>query len=347
MSSINAIGQEEIVNFTRQLSTMVTAGLGLTEALDILLRQSKPALARILDDVLREVESGSPFWKALEKQGKVFSVVYIQLVKAGEAAGILDNILERLAENMERQKEFGAKTKGALIYPAIVLVAMVGIITLMMVFVVPKLTAMYKDLGTNLPLPTQILIVISNFFVNDWLIMIMGIVVGVVAFRVWHKTPHGHRQFDEFMLKLPLMGVLRHQVLLTDFCQTGGLLLGAGIPLLQVLDIVADGLDNIVFQDAVRESAQQVEKGVPLSQTMSHFSVFPPILTQMVAVGEETGKMNEVLLKLSSYFQAESEHLVKNLTAAFEPIIIVVLGVVVGGLLLAIILPMYNLSSAI
>jgi type II secretory pathway component PulF len=224
---------------------------------------------------------------------------------------------------------------------------MVGIVILMMVFVVPKLTAMYKDLGTTLPLPTQILIALSNVFVGGWIFMLIGAVVGYLAFRTWHKTPTGKRQFDLFMLKIPLMGPLRRQVLLTDFCQTSGLLLGAGIPLLQTLDIVGDGLDNSLYQDAVRESAQQVEKGVPLSQTMSHFAVFPPILTQMVAVGEETGKMNEVLLKLSSYFQAESEHLVKNLTAAFEPIIIVVLGVVVGGLLLAIILPMYNLSAAI
>ncbi len=346
MSSMNAVKQDELVNFTRQLSTMITAGLSLTEALDILLRQSKPTMGKVVDDILREVEGGSTFWKALEKQGKVFSVVYIQLVKAGETAGILDEILSRLADTMERQKEFRSKTKGALIYPVIVLIAMIGIVILMMVAVVPKLTAMYKDLGATLPLPTQILIHISNFFVNDWLILLVGSIGGYAAFRWWKNTTKGHVQFDQFLLKLPIMGELRQKILLTEFCETTGLLLGAGIPLLQTLDIMADGLDNIVYQNAVRESAQQVEKGVPLSQTLSHYNFFPPILSQMVAVGEETGKMNEVLLKLATYFQSESEHAVKNLTTAFEPTIIVLLGVVVGGLLMAIILPIYNLSSA-
>src|SRR5260221_9801345 len=188
MAIFNAISQDEIVNFTRQLATMVTAGLNLTESLDILLRQSKASMAKVIDDVLREVESGNPFWKALEKQGKIFSPIYIQLIKAGETAGILDQILERLADTMEKQKEFRAKTKGALIYPIIVFMAMIGIVTLMMVVVVPKLTAMYKDLGTTLPLPTQILIHISDFFVNDWLVLLGGVVVAFVAIRSWKKT---------------------------------------------------------------------------------------------------------------------------------------------------------------
>jgi type IV pilus assembly protein PilC len=346
MGVVNAISQDEIVNFTRQLSTMVTAGLSLTESLDILLRQSKATMAKVIEDVLREVENGSAFWKALEKQGKVFSVIYIQLVKAGETAGILDEILERLADTMEKQKEFRAKTKGALIYPIIVFVAMIGIVTLMMVVVVPKLTAMYKDLGTTLPLPTQILIHISDFFVSDWWILLGMIVIGGVAFRSWVRTSKGHRDYDRIMLKVPIMGALREKILLTEFCQTTGLLLGAGIPLLQALDVMAGALDNIVYQDAVREASKQVEKGVPLSQTIGRFEIFPPILSQMIRVGEETGKMNEVLLKLATYFEAESEHAVKNLTTALEPIIMVVLGVVVGGLLLAIIMPIYNLSSS-
>lgn len=346
MEFLNKISQEDIVNFTRQLSTMVTAGLSLAESLELLLRQSKPTMAKVLDDILREVESGSPFWKALEKQGHVFSVVYIQLVKAGETAGILDEILVRLADTLEKQKEFRAKTKGALIYPVIVLVVMVGIVTLMMTVVVPKLTAMYKDLGTTLPLPTQILIHISDFFVNDWFILIGLVAAGVFTFRWWRKTPKGHQQFDKWILEIPIVGPLRRNGILTEFCQTTGLLIGAGIPLLQALDIISDALENILFQNAIRESAKQVEKGVPLSQTVSRYTIFPPILPQMIAVGEETGKLNEVLLKLGSYFEAETEHAVKNLTTAFEPIIMVVLGIIVGGLLLAIILPIYNLTSS-
>lgn len=347
LASLNAVKQDEIVNFTRQLSTMITAGLSLTESLDILLRQSKSTMTKIIDDILREVENGSPFWKALEKQGSVFSAVYVQLIKAGETAGILDEILSRLADTMEKQKEFRAKTKGALIYPVIVLFVMVGVVSLMMTVVVPKLTAMYKDMGTVLPLPTKILIFISNIFVNQWFLMIIAVVVGGLVFRWWKKTPDGRIKFDRFILKIPVLGILRQKIVLTEFCQTTGLLLGAGIPLLQSLDVMAGALDNVIYQNAVREAAKQVEKGVPLSQSIDHFLIFPPILPQMIRVGEETGKMSEVLLKLSAYFEAESEHAVKNLTTALEPLIMVVLGVVVGGLLLAIILPIYNLTSSI
>lgn len=336
---------DDVVNFTRQLATMVTAGLPLTEALSILGQQSSPSMAALVAEVVRDVEGGTTFAKALEKHPKAFSRVYIQLVRAGEAGGVLDEVLQRLADNMEKDKEFRAKTKGALIYPVIVLVAMLVVSMVMMIFVIPKLTQMYQDFGAELPLPTRILIGASSFMASYWWIVIGAVVAAVVGVIQWRKTPKGEREWDRYMLKVPIFGVLRQKVILTEFARTLSLLLGAGISLLQALDIVSDAASNRLFRDALKECSQQVEKGVSLSLAMGKYTLFPPLLSQMISVGEETGKLDDVLLKLSAYFESESEHAVKNLTTAMEPIIMIVLGLGVGGMVIAIIMPIYNLTS--
>jgi type IV pilus assembly protein PilC len=343
--AVNKVSFSDVVNFTRQLATMITAGLTLVEGLTILNQQSKDAMKKMLTELMREIEGGSPFAKALSLQGNTFSSVYIQLVKAGETAGVLDQVLERLADNLEKEKDFQAKTRGALIYPVIVIFAMIAVMIIMMVFVVPKLTQMYTDLGAKLPLVTQLLIDFSNLFTQFWWLMLILGVIGGFAFQSWVKTKKGRYSFDKFLLRIPILGVLRQKVVLTEFCRTMGLLLGAGISLLQGLEILIKAMDNVVYQEALTESHKEVEKGVPLSQAMSKYPVFPPILTQMIAVGEETGKLDEVLTKLSRYFEAESEHAVKNLTAAFEPMVMIVLGVGVGVLVVAIILPIYQITA--
>ncbi|MCA9368872.1 type II secretion system F family protein, partial [Candidatus Woesebacteria bacterium] len=284
------------------------------------------------------------FASSLEKN-KEFSKVYIQLVRAGEAGGVLDEVLNRLAENMEKQKEFRAKTKGAMIYPIIVTIAMVVVGFIMMIFVIPKLTEMYKDFGAQLPLPTLVLIGISDFMVNFWYIVLGGMAAAFAVFSRWKKTPVGHLQWDSFVLKVPIFGILRQKTILTEFTRTLSLLLGSGISLLQALEIVTDGVENLVYQNALKEATKQVEKGVSLSQSISRYESFPPILQQMISVGEETGKLDDVLFKLSKYFEQEAEQAVKNLTAAMEPLIMVVLGVGVGAMVIAVIMPIYNLTS--
>lgn len=345
-SSLFGIKSDEIVSFTRQLSTMVTAGLTLTESMHILQQQSKPAMERMIGSILREIEGGSTFAKALQSQGKVFSPVYIQLVRAGETAGMLDTVLARLADTMEKQREFAGKVKGALIYPIIVIFAMIIVAFVMMVFVIPKLTQMYKELGAQLPFITQVLIDVSDFMASYWYLIVVAAVVGGIAFRAWKKTENGRRQFDVFMLKIPVLGILRQKVILTEFCRTMSLLLSAGISVLQALEILTDAQENVLYRDALAVASDQVEKGVPLSQTISKYDFFPPIVSQMIGVGEETGKVDEVLLKLSVYFESESEQEVRNLTAAFEPLIMVVLGLGVGVLVIAIIMPIYNITSS-
>lgn len=344
-TSLFGVTKNDVVNFTRQLSTMVTAGLSLTEGLSILEQQSKPQVAKLLSELLKDIEGGQSFAAALAKHPKVFSNVYIQLVKAGEAAGVLDQILERLADNLEKQKEFSGKAKGALIYPVIVVTAMIVVAFIMMIFVVPKLTEMYTDFGAELPLATQILIGISNFFVAFWWLFVVLAVGGGFGLRAWYQTENGKRAISAFGLKIPLYGILRKKVILTEFARTLSLLLSAGISMLQALNISAEAASSLLYQEELKAATKKVEKGVGLAQTLGNRDLFPPILSQMVAVGEQTGKLDEVLLKISIYFQTESEQAIKNLTAAIEPLIMIVLGIGVGLMVIAIIMPIYNLTS--
>lgn len=336
----------DVVNFTRQLSTMISAGLPLANALSILVQQSKSEMSRLVAAILQDIEGGLTFTKALEKHTTIFDSIYVQLVHAGEVGGVLDEILSRLATNMEKTKEFRAKTRGAMIYPIIVLLAMVIVATVMMIFVIPKLSDMYDDFGAEMPLPTLILIGISNFMVAFWWLIILLLVGAFFAFRQWKNTHAGHVAFDRFLLRLPILGDLMKKIILTEFSRTLSLLLGAGISLLQALDIVTQGVDNIIYKEALQDVYKQVEKGVPISKALAKYDDFPPILHQMMSVGEETGKLDEVLGKLATYFEQESEQAVKNLTAAIEPLIMIVLGIGVGAMVIAVILPIYNLTSA-
>lgn len=336
---------DDVVNMTRQMATMVTAGLPLTEALSILSQQSKPAMAQLIGELQRDIEGGSSFAKALEKHPKVFSRVYVQLVRAGETGGILDTIMQRLADNMEKDKEFRAKTRGALIYPVIVVIAMLIVALIMMIFVIPKLTDMYKDFGADLPFATQLLIGISNTVARFWWLVGLAGVGAWFGLQSWRKTKAGERTFDRFLLDMPVFGILRQKIILTEFARTLALLLSSGISLLQALEIVGSAADNSLYRDALTEAQSQVEKGVALSQALSKYDIFPPILSQMISVGEETGKIDDVLLKISVYFQSETEHAIKNMTTAIEPIIMIVLGVGVALMVIAIIMPIYNLTS--
>lgn len=344
-SSLTGVKEDDVVNVTRQLSTMITAGLPLSTALSILTEQSRSEVSILMSDILKEVEGGNTFSEALAKKPKIFSRVYIQLVKAGEVGGVLDEILARLADTMEKQKEFRGKTKGALIYPLIVVIAMVVVAFVMMIFVIPKLTQMYDDFGAELPLATQILINISNFFVNFWWAMIAIMVGGVASIKNWRKTEIGDKIVDDFLFKIPVFGELRKKVILTELSRTLSLLLSAGISLIKGLQIVAEGIDSINYRLMLKEVLSRIEKGIPLSQALSVHKAFPPILYQMASVGEETGKLDEVLLRLSMYFEMESEQAVKNLTTALEPMIMIVLGLGVGLMVVAIIMPIYSLTS--
>lgn len=336
---------EEITNFTRQLSTMIASGLPLVEALRILKDQSKPKLAAVVDKVLTEVEGGSSLGSAMEKTEGAFSTVYIALVKAGESAGVLDEIMKKMADTLDKQREFRNKTKGALIYPAIVMIGMVIVAVIMMIFVVPKMTEMYKDFGAKLPTPTLILIGISDFMINFWYLLLGGLALGTFFLRRWAKSPIGSIIIEQVIFKIPIWGLLRKDIMLAEFARTMGLLSTAAIPILDGLRIVSETLGSQIYGDEIRRAAIKVEKGTTLADAIASTSDFPPILSQMIAVGEQTGKMDEILSKLAEFYESQSELKVKALTTAIEPIIMVFMGIGVGFLVMAVILPIYNLTN--
>ncbi len=340
------ISSTDIVNFTRQLATMVVAGLSLPESLTILRSQTtSKRFAAMLQEVEHLIVGGGTLADALSKYPAYFSATYLALVRAGESSGTLDQVLTRLADILEAQREFRSKVSGAMVYPVIILFGMGGVVFIMMTVVVPKLTDLYKDFNIVLPASTRLLMGVSGFFVHFWWLMILILVGSITLFIKWRKTPEGELLVDTLILKIPLFGELQKKILLVEFTRTLGMLIASGIHILEGLRILKDSLSNVVFRNAITEIAKRVEKGFPLGDTFSQYAVFPAIVSQMMKVGEETGRLDDTLMKLSHYFETESEHLVKGLTTAIEPIIMVVLGVGVGFIVISVITPIYNLTS--
>jgi len=345
LSIIQGVSAKDVAGFTRQLSTMISAGLPLTNSLLILQEQAKPAMAKVLGEVIKEIEGGSSFYDALAQHPNVFSKIYLALVRSGEAAGSLDEVLKNMADSLEKQEEFKGKVKGAMIYPSIVVIGMIVVIFIMMIFVIPKLTSMYEEFGTELPLPTKILIGTSKFFSHFWFVVI-GIIVGLIyAFQTWKKTAFGREKIDQITLKIPILGVLKTKIILTEISRTLAMLLSAGVTIIEALGIVAEAANNAIFEKSIQKVAKDVEKGLPLTSSFGQFEEYPAIFSQMVAVGEETGKLDELLLRLSKQFEMESETAIKGLTTAIEPLMMVVLGIGVGFIVISIITPIYNLTS--
>jgi len=341
-----SVSTNEVVTFTRQLSTMLSAGLPLTDAISILRNQTKSAnFSRILTQVEQDVEGGMSLSSALSKHHRAFDIVYIKLIEAGETGGVLDKVLLKLAQSLEKDREFKSKTRGAFIYPVIVVAVMVVVVALMMIFVIPKLTGLYEELGTQLPLPTRILIALSDFTRSFWWLLLLAAAGSMYGFKVYAKTPGGADRVSRMVLALPIWGKIRRTLILSEFTRTLGLLIGTGIPIITALKVVRDILTSSSYKKGIDDAIQRVETGAPLYQPIAANAAFPPIMSQMMRVGEETGKMDEILGRLALYFEGESENMIRNLTTALEPVILVVLGAGVGILVISIILPIYNLTS--
>ncbi len=347
--SIMGVPINEIVAFTRQFSTMISAGLPLSRALEVLADQTQNKTFKgIILDCLRSVEGGTSLSEAFARHPKVFGQTYQALVKAGESSGRLDEILKRLATNMEAERELDAKFKAAMIYPAIVFLAMVGVFVLLMILVVPKLASMYKSLNVQLPLETQIMIGISDFMINYWYIAI-GIVVLAFFFGRYYLGTEDGQNFASFVaFRLPVFGKINKQKDITQFTRTLGLLISSAIPIVEALNIVGKVIQNKQLRDATLVAAKTVEKGNSLSDYFkSNTKVYPPLLGQMVSVGEETGQIDQVLTRVADYFEGETDNAVKGLSAALEPLILIMLGAMVGVLIVSIITPIYKITSSI
>lgn len=343
----NRVSSGDITNFTRQLATMINAGLPLTEALLILRSQSKGPLQQITVQILADVEEGESLSRAMSKH-EVFSKTYIALIHSGEIGGVLDEVLVRLADNLEKQQEFRGKIKNVMIYPALIVVAMIGVSLVMMIFVIPKLTELYDQFDAELPFTTRFLIATSDFLKSFWHFVFGGIILLIYFLRIYKKTERGGRRFDELVLKIPIIGELQKQIILTEITRTLSLMVGSGVSIIEGLGITSKVVRNRIISDALDDSVKMVEKGFPVAFAFSkHPEAFPFILSQMVAVGEETGKMDEVLSKVSHVFEVESDQKVKALSSAVEPVILIVLGIGVAFIVVSIVMPIYNLTSAL
>lgn len=342
------VPQGEVVAFTRQFSTMISAGLPISRALDVLSNQAtNKTLARMINEVLRDIEGGASLSMALSRHPQVFPPTYQALVRAGEASGKLDEILKRLATTMEKQRELDSKFKSAMIYPSIVFAAMIGVFILMMVFVIPKLAEMYRSLNVELPAMTQAMIAISDFFVDNIFVMVILGIGAVFGIRYFLQTESGREVVSNFFFAIPIFGKINKQKEITDFTRTLSLLIASAIPIVEALNIVAGVMRNKAYREAAYEAASAVEKGNALSEYIKSNQVFPPLLGQMVSVGEETGQLDEVLDRVANYLEGEVDHSVKGLSAALEPVILLMLGGMVGFLIISIITPIYKITSSI
>ncbi len=337
---------KDVVSFTRQLATMINAGLPITESLVILRNQSTGRMQMVLTEILTDVEGGQALSSSLSKYPDIFNKTYISLIKSGEMGGVLDQVLAKLSISVEKQQDFQGRVKGAMVYPSIIIIGMVSVAFIMMVFVVPKLTTLYDQFDAELPLSTKFLIGLSGVMSKYWYVLIGAGILLYYIFKGYIKTKKGRRKFDEFKFRIPLIGDLQRQVILSDLTRTISLMVGSRVSILESLYISAEVAGNIIISEALVDAAKMVEKGFPVAFSFAkHPEAFPPILSQMISVGEETGKMDEVLDKISNVFENESDQKLKAITAAIEPIILIFLGVGVAFLVISVIMPIYNLTT--
>ncbi|MFH1601381.1 MAG: type II secretion system F family protein [Candidatus Shapirobacteria bacterium] len=339
------IGLNQVTSFTRQLSTMISSGLSLIEALELLKKQFTGRMGLLIEDIQAIIEGGDTLSKALIKYEKIFGPVYIASVKAGEESGVLDKVLSRLADNLEKKKEFVGRVKSAMIYPVIVVLGMTGVVFIVVTFVLPKMMGLYSEFGTDLPVSTRILMQFSNFMSRFFWIFPLLIFGGFIAFRLLCQKKEFEQKFARFRFKVPLLGKISKMMILTEMARTLAMLVHTGVSLVEGLEIVAQSAGNSLYEEIFEQAKSRVEKGFSLAEALDGRELIPPIVPQMIGTGEETGKLDEILFKLSDYFQLEVDQLVKNLTTAIEPLIMILLGLGVGFLVFAVIMPIYNLTS--
>jgi type IV pilus assembly protein PilC len=342
------ITTKDLVVFTRQFATMIDAGLPLVQCLDILGRQQdNKTFKKILVSVKESVESGSTFAEALKKHPKAFDELYVNLVAAGEVGGILDTILNRLAAYIEKALKLKKKVKSAMTYPTTIIGIAVVVIAVILIFVIPSFEKMFADFGSTLPVPTQIVIDLSNF-IQKYILLIIGAVVAFIAgFKRFYRTQKGRELIDDVALKLPIMGILIRKVAVAKFTRTLGTMMSSGVPILDGLDIVAKTAGNKTVEKAIYRVKQSISEGKTIAEPLEKSGVFPPMVCQMIAVGEQSGALDTMLNKIADFYDDEVDDAVGNLTAMMEPLLMLFLGTTVGGLVIAMYLPIFKLAGAV
>jgi type IV pilus assembly protein PilC len=348
LGNIRGVPGGDLVAMSRQLATMVAAGLPISKTLDVLLQQTNNAtLRKVLTECLRDVEGGTPLSAAFGRHPRIFSPTFQALVNAGESSGKLDEVLLRIAVTMEAEQELNSKFKTAMIYPIIIIGAMVLVFFGMMFFVIPRLADMYESLNVPLPMITAFMINMSKFLTSYWYVFLILVAAGVFALKTFMSSDVGKEFNAQAIFKMPVFGRITKLKEYAQFTRTLGLLISAAIPIVDALNIVAQVSGNSKIRQATREAALNVEKGNSLSDYLKKTEIFPPLIAQMVSVGEETGKVDDMLTQISAFYDRETDHAVKGLSAALEPLILIMLGAMVAVLIISIIVPIYKITSAL
>jgi type IV pilus assembly protein PilC len=342
------VGAKRIAIFTRQFSVMLDAGLPLVQCLEILGEQEEnKTFQAIIHQVRSDVESGSSLADSMRKHPKAFDSLYTNMVAAGEAGGILDIILQRLSVYIEKIVRLNNQVKSALIYPTAVIVIAAGVVFVILRWVIPVFAQLFSGLGGEMPFLTRMVIGASNFVGNYFIFIILVLIFGIVAINRWHKTPHGRRVLDGLMLKIPIIGMLLRKIAVARFCRTLSTLTASGVPILDGLEITAKTAGNAIIEDAIMAVRKSVEEGKTVSEPLAQTKVFPVMVVQMINVGEQTGALDQMLSKIADFYEEEVDTAVAGLMKLIEPIMITILGVIIGTIVTAMYLPLYSVLTKI
>src|SRR5918994_2258142 len=350
LAPFKRIKLSDLVVFSRQLATMINAGLPIVRALYVLSEQTEnPKLQEVVVEVRKDVEAGLALSEALEKHPDAFSRLYVEMVKAGEIGGILDGVLLRIADQLERDQDLRRKIRSAMTYPVVVLVLAILAASFMLMFIVPVFAQLFQDLGGTLPLPTRICMLISNILTSFWGILVYaGMALAVVMFLRWKKSESGRKVWGRAVLRIPAkIGDVVKKATLARFARTFATLSAAGVPILQAIEITATSSGNWVVENALLKSRDAIREGIPIYKPLEDEPVFPPMVTRMIAVGEETGDIDGMLSKIADFYESEVDATVKALTSIIEPLMIVVVGGIVGGIIIAMYLPMFKIFELV
>ena len=346
----SGVSTRDLAIFTRQFATMINAGLPLVQCLDILSKQTeKEDFRAVIAQTMRDVEAGTTLAEALAKKenNKVFDELFVNMVEAGEAGGILDDILQRLATFIEKAEALKRKIQGAMVYPAVVMTVACLATAFMLIFIIPTFARMFTAFGGDLPLPTKIVMGLSSFLRSYWWVMLGGIVGAIVMIRRYYTTEQGHMQIDKLLLRVPVLGDVIRKGAVARFTRTLGTLISSGVPILTGLEITARTAGNRVVQEAIMAARASIREGETISAPLKQSNVFPPMVVQMISVGEETGALDDMLTRIADFYDSEVDTAVDALTSLIEPVMIVFMGAVVGGMVIAMYLPMFKLINVV
>lgn len=346
MFGMGKVGTKEVAIFAQMFSVMIGSGVPLVRCLSILqVQMENPAFSKVIGTIRTDVEGGMTFSSALGKHPQVFDHLFVNLVKAGEAGGILDKILERLAGYLEKAEDLKSKVKGAMTYPVVVVSIAILVVVALIMFVLPQFKSIFQSMNVELPFVTELLLATSDVFQAYWFIILPGMGLVPVCIMHFFKTSQGQRIWDTNILRVPAFGLMMRKVAVARFTRTLGTMISSGVPILQSLEVTAATAGNIVIKEAVDKTRASIREGESIAEPLKQSQVFPPMVVQMISVGEETGELDKMLMKIAEFYDTEVDNAVKGLTSVIEPIVIVFMGVVIGGIVLAVFMPMLKLVN--